>query len=124
LTFLGKSEQLTKESFAPVVGKANLVADHYRSLKLKFSAKDERQLNLNLVIRAYNEGVAIRYLLPRQSGLEQFTIQNELTRFGFADDFNCFGLNLGKYANSHEGEFDPIKASLMREHHLYDNPLV
>ncbi len=124
MQFVGKEESSVNTSFNLVVGRTKSVADHYNTYTLKFTAKDERKLNLNLIVRAYDEGVAIRYQLPNQSGLTQFTIQNELTRFGFADDYSCFGLNLGKFANSHEGEFDPVKASSIREHNLYDNPLV
>jgi alpha-glucosidase len=124
MQFVGKEESRHNDSFNLVAGKTKTVVDHYNTSTFKFTAKDERKLNLNLVVRAYDEGVAIRYQLPNQSGLTQFTIQNELTRFGFAADFTCFGLNLGRFANSHEGEFDPIKASAIREHHLYDNPLV
>src|SRR3954471_13840635 len=124
LQFVGKEEKSVKDSFTLVAGRTKTVADNYNISTFKFAAKDERKLNLNLVIRAYNEGVAIRYQLPGQSGLTKFTIQNELTRFGFAADYTCFGLNLGKFANSHEGEFDPIKSSAIREHNLYDNPLV
>jgi alpha-glucosidase len=124
LQFLGKEEASISDSVNLIAGKTKIVADHYNTVTLKFMANDERKLNVNLLVRVYDEGVAIRYLLPAQTGLTQFTIQNELTRFGFAADYRCFGLNLGKFANSHEGEFDPIKASLIREHHLYDNPLV
>jgi alpha-glucosidase len=124
MQFVDRADASVKESFDLVAGKTKTVADHYNTYTLKFTAKDERKLNLNVVIRAYDEGVAIRYQLPNQIGLNQFTIQNELTRFGFAADYTCFGLNLGKFANSHEGEFDPIKSSQIREHHLYDNPLV
>jgi alpha-glucosidase len=124
MRMLDKTTRRVNDSFELVAGRTKKVIDRYNTLTLKFVAKDERQLNLNLVVRAYDEGVAIRYVLPQQSGLQNFTIQNELTRFGFASDYTCFGLNLGKFANSHEGEFDPIKASRMREHNLYDNPLV
>lgn len=124
LTFRGREDASINETFELFAGKATKVADHYNTTTLKFSAKDERGLHLHLVLRAYDEGIAIRYVLPQQAGLTEFTIQNELTRFAFPDDYTCYGLNLGKYGNSHEGEFDPIKASLIREHNLYDNPLV
>ncbi len=124
MQFIGKEDASVKESFELVAGRTKTVADHYNTYTLKFTAKDERKLNLNLVVRAYDEGVAIRYQLPNQSGLDQFTIQNELTRFIFANDYNCFGFNQGKFVHSHEGEFDAVKSSLIREHNLYDNPLV
>lgn len=124
MQFVGKEDSSVNTSFNLVAGRTKTVADHYNTYTLKFAAKDERKLNLNLVVRAYDEGVAVRYQLPNQAGLSQFTIQNELTRYLFAADYNCFGLNLGKFANSHEGEFDPIKSSMIRDHQLYDNPLV
>lgn len=124
MQFVGKEDASVKESFDLVAGRTKTVADHYNTYTLKFAAKDARKLNLNVVVRAYDEGVAIRYQLPNQSGLDQFTIQNELTRFIFANDYNCFGFNQGKFVHSHEGEFDAVKSSLIREHNLYDNPLV
>ena len=124
LDFLGKNQGKIKDSFELVAGRSKKVLDHYNTITLKFASKDELKFNLNIILRVYDEGVALRYVLPEQSELKNFTIQNELTRFGFANDYTCFGLNLGKFANSHEGEFDPIKASAIREHNLYDNPLV
>ena len=116
--------ELVKDEYKPVAGKAKIVKDHYRVLSLNFTSLDERKLSLNFHVRVYDEGVAFRYELPSQNGLNRFTIQNELTRFDFAADYQCFGLDLGKFVNSHEGEFDPIRASHIREHNLYDNPLV
>jgi alpha-glucosidase len=124
MQFVGQEHSSVKEPVELVAGKTKTVSDHYNTYTLKFTAKDERKLNLNLIVRAYDEGVAIRYQLPNQSSLDQFTIQNELTRFIFAEDYNCFGFNQGKFVHSHEGEFDPVKSSLIREHNLYDNPLV
>jgi alpha-glucosidase len=121
LQFLGKEEGSVNTSWNLVAGRAKAITDHHNSLTLKFAGKEHK---LNLLVRAYDEGVAIRYLLPQQESLKEFTIQSELTRFAFAGDYTCFGLNLGKFANSHEGEFDPIKSSKIREHNLYDNPLV
>lgn len=123
MEFLSK-ENATVNSTFPLFGRTKDVVDHYNTATVKFAAKDERKLNLNLVVRAYNDGVAIRYQLPNQAGLEKFTIQNEMTRFLFANEYNCFGFNQGKMVNGHEGEFDPIKSTSIRGHNLYDNPLV
>ena len=123
MEFLGKQDSIVNTSFT-LLGRTKNVADHYNTHTVKFAAKGERKLNLNLIVRAYDEGVAIRYQLPNQAGLEKFTIQNEMTRFLFASEYNCFGFNQGKMIYGHEGEFDPIKSSSIRSHNLYDNPLV
>ena len=124
LQLLSKKQKAVKDTFDLIAGRSKKIDDHYQSLVLQFSNKSQPNLNFNLLARVYDQGVAFRYQLPVQKGLSTFTIQNELTRFDFAKDYQCFGLNLGKFANSHEGEFDPIKASSIREHHLYDHPLV
>lgn len=121
---LGETRGEVRDYFELFAGRAKKVKDFYNAGLFQFSAANETKRKLNLAIRIYDEGVAIRYILPNQPGLKEFTIQNELTRFSFAADYTCYGLNLGKFANSHEGEFDPIKSSLIREHNLYDNPLV
>ena len=124
MEFQGKQDARIEDSFELFAGKTRYIADHYNTSTFKFTSNDERKLDLQLVVRVYDHGVALRYLLPAQAGLQSFTIQNETTRFGFAGDYACHGLNLGKFANSHEGEFDPVQASRIREHNLYDAPLV
>lgn len=124
MNFLGETRGEVRDSFELFAGRAKQVKDFYNSGLFQFASASEKKLKLNLAVRIYDEGVAIRYILPNQAGLKTFTIQNELTRFSFAADYTCYGLNLGKFANSHEGEFDPIKSSFIREHNLYDNPLV
>lgn len=121
MQFLSKEESAVNTSFT-LLGRTKNVPDHYNTYTLKFAAKDERKLNL--VVRAYDDGLAIRYQLPNQAGLEKFTIQNEMTRFLFVGNYDCFGFNQGKMVYGHEGEFDPIKSSAIRSHNLYDNPLV
>lgn len=122
LTLLEQTATSVRDTYRPVVGKTSEVADHYQSLTLSYQTSDN--ITINLDVRAYDNGVALRYHLPAQQALDTFTIQDELTRFHFADDYLCWGLNLGEFENSHEGEFDPIRASHIREHNLFDNPLV
>jgi alpha-glucosidase len=51
-------------------------------------------------------------------------VKSEDTEFAFGADYDCTGLNIGRVDSSHEGEFDPIQASRIREHNTYDLPLV
>ncbi len=107
-----------------VAGKARTVRDHYNQLSVDFQEPEGRKRRLRVIVRAYDDGVAFRYVLPQQPGLDAVNIRNEETRFDFPADYRCWGLNLGKFGTSHEGEFDPVQASKIREHNLYDAPLV
>ena len=107
-----------------VAGKAKTVRDHYNQLSVDFQEPEGLRRRLRVIVRAYDQGVAFRYVLPEQPGLDAVNIRNEETRFDFPADYRCWGLNLGKFGTSHEGEFDPVQASKFREHNLYDAPLV
>ena len=68
--------------------------------------------------------MAFRYLVPAGAGVTTLQVRNEETDFAFGGDFACHGFNVGRFDSSHEGEFDPVRASLIREHNTYDLPLV
>ena len=68
--------------------------------------------------------MAFRYLVPAGAGVTTLQVQNEETDFAFGGDYACHGFNVGRFDSSHEGEFDPVRASLIREHNTYDLPLV
>jgi len=113
-----------RDRFTPVVGKTNVVDSPYNEVRLKLKNSDNPALPWQVVFRAYDDGIAFRYHLPPSNQLNEFTIQQERTQFRFAGDYSCYGLNLGRFVNPHEGEFDPIRASKIRPSHLYDAPFV
>jgi len=76
------------------------------------------------IFRAFNDGVAFRYLVPADAGLQTLAVRSEDTEFTFGADYGCHGFNVGRFDSSHEGEFDPIQSSHIREHNNYDLPLV
>jgi alpha-glucosidase len=122
LRLLAADSRSVSETYRPVVGKASSVADHYNALELTLAGKD-KPVRVSLLARAYNDGVALRYVLPKEEG-SKVDIYNELTGFHFPSDYQCWGFNPGRPENSHEGEFDPVRASYIRPAHLFDAPLV
>ncbi|MDC7683439.1 glycoside hydrolase family 97 protein [Asticcacaulis sp. BYS171W] len=111
------------ETYAIVLGKAKSAPDVYTETALTFKETGGER-RLGIVVRAYDNGVALRYVVPNQGDFQSFGIYGEKTEFSFPKDYDCWGLNLGKYHNAHEGEFDAVKASMIRDHSLYDSPLV
>lgn len=53
----------------PLWGKRAVVPDKYNEMKLSFGNEAESSDALEIVARAYNEGVAFRYVLPQGAGL-------------------------------------------------------
>ncbi len=105
-------------------GKVAAVVDRYNQIVVRFAERDGQRRRLDLIVRAYDTGVAVRYAVPRQPNLTSLRLANELTQFAFVGDYACTGLNLGRFDTGHEGEYDPVRASAIRPHHLYELPLV
>ena len=106
------------------VGKTSTVHERFNELSIDLAEAGEGARALRVILRAYDDGLAFRYVLPVQPALKTVDIQSELTQFAFTDNHRCWGLNLGRYNTSHEGEFDPIQAGQIRDFHRFDSPLV
>ncbi len=64
-------------------GERREIPDNYNQLRVFIENKD---LKINLVCRAYNEGVAFCYEFPRQNERDSITITNESITFSFPAD--------------------------------------
>ncbi len=60
-------------------GEQRQVRNHYNQLKIELENTSKQQLNL--YFRAYDDGVALRYEIPEQEGIESVIINNENTEF-------------------------------------------
>ncbi len=105
-------------------GKVAAVAERYNQIVVHMAEKDGQHRRLDLIVRAYDTGIALRYAVPQQPNLTALRLVNELTQFAFPADYACTGLNLGSFGTSHEGEYDPVRAALIRAHALYELPFV
>ncbi len=90
------------------------VRDHYHQLSIWLRERNAPHRRLGMVFRAYNSGVAFRYVLPRQQNLTTFVLKNEETGFYFARSASAFALELGKYASAYEAEFQPVTLHQIR----------
>ncbi len=59
-------------------------ASHYNSLVAHYMQNGSLGRRLDVEIRAYDDGVAFRYVLPRSLPLEEILIRDEATEFNFA----------------------------------------
>jgi len=62
----------------PLYGERAIVNDHYRYSEITIGKRKQTRKQLKLQIRAYNEGIAFRYVFP---GGEYFQIKDEFTEF-------------------------------------------
>ena len=77
------------ESWKPVLGETSSIKNHYNELRVALLQKSSG-VKLNIVFRAFDEGVAFRYEFPRQEKLNYFVVSKELTEFRLTDDHKAF----------------------------------
>ncbi|NLT75272.1 MAG: hypothetical protein GXX98_02025, partial [Planctomycetes bacterium] len=77
-------------TWKPVVGECEIVRDCYHHLTVELEERTEPKRRLHIEFRAYDEGVAFRYVLPEQPALDGATASSEATEFRFADDFGAY----------------------------------
>jgi alpha-glucosidase len=119
----GHAESSARDTYDIVVGKARSAPDHYNQSQLAFTSAG-KPLQFQLLVRAYDNGVAFRYAVPEQAGVATFKVMSEATQFNFARDYDCWGANMGRFDTSFEAEYDQIKASKIRNFHNFMAPLV
>jgi alpha-glucosidase len=75
-------EPLLGENDGLLSSKTDSAAD-YRSLTAEYMQNGSIGRRIDVEIRVYNDGVAFRYALPRQTPLEELLIADEVTEFRF-----------------------------------------
>ncbi|WP_215224754.1 glycoside hydrolase family 97 protein [Echinicola shivajiensis] len=74
-----KSVEIVNEDYWLKTGKQLKNNNHYNELSLQFS--NEAGNALNVVFRAYDEGVAFKYVFPENGNELEYTLEEELTGF-------------------------------------------
>lgn len=104
----GASRREHSGSWENELGQRRTVRDDYRELKLEVRERADAPGKLNLIVRAYDDGVAFRYEIPVQPGLENYVVTNELTEFLFPADLTCWA---GDYSECAENQYPQKRLS-------------
>lgn len=79
----GAETTSSSSTWKPVWGDLSEVRDHYNQLTVTLRQTGGSRRALRLILRAYNEGVALRYHFPQQPGLPRITVKRRLTEYRF-----------------------------------------
>ena len=105
LEVVGSEKRSNDSTWENAFGAKRTVPDKYNELVVSLREKSAPNRRMDVVLRAYDEGVAFRYVLPKQEAIGEFTVAAETTGFYFAQDASAFALNLGRWDTSNEGEY-------------------
>ena len=110
------------ETYTIPVGKTSTVRDHYNSTVADFEDASGRKLSIE--IRAYDDGVAFRYIVPAQPKLNKVRIEHELTEFTFAKDATLYPLVVDGFQSSYEDDYQIRPVSGIHHDWLIALPLL
>lgn len=80
------------ETWSQPWGEDAQVRNHYNEMRVRLQEKNGKKRNLDVVFRAFDDGVAFRYEYPRQSGLQDFVIMDEVTQFALPSDAQAWSI--------------------------------
>lgn len=82
-------ENSVDTSWEPVLGEQSVIRDHYNALKLQLK-QEKSGKRLDVVFKAFDEGIAFRYEFPFENTVEYFVISDENTEFNLTGNHQAF----------------------------------
>lgn len=77
------------ENWSPVLGEEAVIRDHFNEMTIDLHHSISG-IDLQIIFRAYDEGVAFRYVFPNQEKLRYFIVKKEMTEFNLTGDHKTF----------------------------------
>ena len=110
------------ETYKLIVGKASTVKNHYRQATVSMSDRLNNYFIIHFELRLYDDGVAFRYVFPRQARHTSMALWEERAQFKFTADPIVKALLLPNYITSHEGLYITAELSRIKNDTLMDMP--
>ncbi len=78
--------QSVTSTWEPLWGEESQIESSYNEMRVSLSQSGGDRFAMDIVFRVFDDGFGFRYEYPRQSGLESFTIVEELSEFALVGD--------------------------------------
>jgi alpha-glucosidase len=124
LSLRNSSNNEIKETWQRVWGRRKNVVTHANECTVHLQESKAPFRKFDFIVRAFNDGVALRYFLPAQKGLTDFVLTGEHLQFRFSANHICWAANYGGYATHQEAEFNKTKISNLVPATPYGCPLL
>ena len=124
LEIVGTDKRTGNTTWENPFGPRRRVADRYYEMTVSLREKKAPGRRMDVVFRAYNEGLAFRYILPKQRSLDKFVLSSESTGFYFAHGGYAYALNMGRFNTHNEGEYLPVRLEEVKPAAVINLPLL
>jgi alpha-glucosidase len=94
------------QTYTVPAGKSRSIRDHYNSLTAQYLQNGTLGRRITVEVRAYDDGVAFRYVVPWSNPLVDMQIVDEFTEFQFAQDAETYPLILKDFQTPYEDQYN------------------
>jgi alpha-glucosidase len=99
------------DNYTLVAGRTSSVHDHYNALSFDVNESTGLHRRMRIEARAWNNGVAFRYVVPEQAGIHEFRMTGEDTEFRISKDATAYALELPDFRTMYESEYLKLPVS-------------
>ena len=78
------------ETWQAIWGENLSIQNNYKQLFVKLETSEGKRFNL--YFKLFNDGLAFRYKIPKQDGINEINIVNELTEFNFSNEATAWSI--------------------------------
>lgn len=118
LNLVSVQKQAVDRTIPLIATKASKARDHYNGAVIRFREQAPSGRSMTIEARAYDEGVAFRYVLP---GGKPVAVVGEATGFRLPGDPRC---EVSEFSSPHEQPWSSKTISTLDPSKLYDQPMV
>jgi alpha-glucosidase len=111
------------ETWAPVLKREEKIRNHCKELTLQLKEKRFPRRTMNLVVRAYDDGLAFRTEFAGNGNNHEYVITQEKADFNFTADHTIWAVNHGSYHSSQENEYFKRKLSDLNDQMIIGLPM-
>lgn len=120
----GAETSVHDETWSSPAGKASRIRDHYDAIAVHATETGARARRFDIEARAFDDGVAFRYLIPEQAGIREMRLSGEATQFRMAKEATTYPLILRDYRSSYEDDYHELPLGGWHPSYLVALPLL
>ncbi len=124
LKLIGSRRESCDRTYAIAVGKTSSARDRHQELTVSLQERTKPYRKLDIAIRAFDDGIAFRYQIPKQDAFITFVLTDERTTLMFPGDPLAHILPLNSYTSSYEDYYQTLPVSKVNANSLIGLPML
>jgi alpha-glucosidase len=116
------SRRAVDDTWQRVYGKRKQVHNRFNEMTLDLQETAAPNRPFQVIVRAYDDGIAFRYVLSKEWGAFEMTAEN--THFDFPNDATVWVANFGGFNSSQESEFKKSQLNQLASAAVFGCPLL